>query len=81
VTAIAPASGSTLGGAPIIITGTNLQAPTGTTTVTIGGTAATKISVIDATTVTAVAPPGTAGAADVVVTTPGGTGRANEVIE
>jgi hypothetical protein len=74
VTAIAPASGSTLGGAPIIITGTNLQPPTGATTVTIGGTAATEISVIDATTVTAIAPPGTAGAADVVVTTPRGTG-------
>jgi hypothetical protein len=74
VTAIAPASGSTLGGAPIIITGTNLQPPTGATTVTIGGTAATDIWVIDATTVQAVAPPGTAGAADVVVTTPRGTG-------
>ena len=69
VTAIAPASGSTLGGAPIIITGTNLQPPTGATTVTIGGTAATGISGnVTGDTVFCTAPPGLQGPKNVVVT-------------
>jgi hypothetical protein len=43
VTAIAPTSGTTLGGTAVTITGTNL---TGATAVTIGGTAATGVTVV-----------------------------------
>ena len=71
VSSISPASGQAAGGTSVTITGTNL---TGATSVTIGGTAATGITVVDATTITATTPAGTAGAKDVVVTTPGGSG-------
>jgi formylglycine-generating enzyme required for sulfatase activity len=70
ISAVSPASGSTAGGTAITITGTNL---TGTSSVTIGGTAATSVSVVNATTVTAVTPVGTAGTKTVSLTTPGGT--------
>jgi hypothetical protein len=70
VTAVFPATGSTLGGTSVTITGTNF---TGASTVTIGGVAATAISVFSATTITATTPAGSAGAANVVVTTPAGT--------
>jgi formylglycine-generating enzyme required for sulfatase activity len=70
ITSLSPASGSTDGGTLITITGTNL---TGTSSVTIGGTAATSVSVVNSTTVTAVTPAGTAGAKTVSLTTPGGT--------
>jgi formylglycine-generating enzyme required for sulfatase activity len=70
ITSVLPASGSTDGGTLITITGTNL---TGTSSVTIGGAAATSVSVVNATTVTAVTPAGTAGAKTVSLTTPGGT--------
>jgi uncharacterized protein YhjY with autotransporter beta-barrel domain len=71
VTGIAPNSGPTSGGTSVTITGTNF---TGATSVTIGGAAATSVTVVDPTTITATTPAGTAGARDVVVTTPGGTG-------
>lgn len=71
VTSIAPASGPAAGGTAVTITGTNF---TGATAVTIGGTSATSIVVSNATTITAVTPAGTAGARNVVVTTPYGTG-------
>ena len=71
VTAISPTSGPTAGGTSVTITGTNF---TGATAVTIGGTAATSVVVVNATTITAVTPAGTAGAQNVTVTTPGGTG-------
>src|SRR3989338_11426029 len=71
VTSILPNTGPTAGGTSVTITGTNF---TGATAVTIGGVAATGITVVNATTITATAPAGTAGAQDVVVTTPGGTG-------
>jgi hypothetical protein len=71
ITGIAPLSGPTTGGTPVTITGTNF---TGATSVTIGGAAATKASVVNATTITATTPAGTAGARDVVVTTPAGSG-------
>ncbi|MEQ1613199.1 MAG: autotransporter domain-containing protein, partial [Hyphomicrobiaceae bacterium] len=45
--------------------------------VTIGGTAATSVVVVNSTTITAVTPAGTAGTASVLVTTPGGTNAAN----
>ena len=41
--------------------------------VTVGGTAATGITVVSDTEITATTPPGTAGAVDVVVTTAGGS--------
>ena len=71
VTGISPSSGPTTGGTSVIITGTNF---TGATSVTIGGTAATSFTVNSATQITATAPAGTAGAANVVVTSPGGSG-------
>ena len=53
------------------ITGTNF---TGATAVTFGGTAATGVTVVNATTITAVTPAHAAGVVNVAVTTPGGTG-------
>ncbi|BCW87580.1 hypothetical protein sos41_07100 [Alphaproteobacteria bacterium SO-S41] len=71
VTGVSPSSGPASGGTAITITGTNF---TGATAVTVGGTSATGITVVNATTITATTPAGTAGARNVVVTTPGGTG-------
>jgi predicted outer membrane repeat protein len=71
VTGISPASGTTVGGASVTITGTNFTDAIG---VTIGGTAATSLYVVSSTSITAVTPVGTAGAQDVVVTVPGGSG-------
>ncbi len=67
---VSPVSGTTLGGTAVTITGTNL---TGATGVTFGGAAATAVTVVDATTVTATTPAHAAGAVDVVVTTPAGS--------
>jgi uncharacterized repeat protein (TIGR02543 family) len=58
----------------VTLTGTNL---TGATSVTIGGTAATEVTVVNATTITCTAPAGAAGTASVVVSTPGGSNAAN----
>jgi len=69
ITNISPTSGL-LGGGSVTITGTNL---TGTTSVTFGGASATSFSVDTDTTITCTAPAGTAGPANVVVTTPGGS--------
>ena len=52
------------------ITGTNL---TGATAVSFGGTAATSVVVVNATTITCNSPAHAAGMVDVTVTTPGGT--------
>ncbi|MBE3123785.1 MAG: IPT/TIG domain-containing protein, partial [Planctomycetes bacterium] len=71
-TLIAPAAGLTTGGPPVVaITGTNFVA--GETTVTVGGTAASGVSVTSATSLTAIVPAGTFGVAAVVVATPGGS--------
>ncbi len=70
ISSVAPNTGPTTGGTAITITGTNL---TGTSSVTIGGVAATSVSVVNATTVTAVTPAGTIGVKTVSITTPGGT--------
>ena len=67
VTSISPTTGPTAGGTSVTITGTNL---TGATSVNFGSEAATEVTVVDATTVTATAPSGTAGGVDVTVTTP-----------
>ena len=76
VTSVSPASGTTVGGTNVTITGTNF---TGATGVTIGGASATNVSVVSATSITATTPAGTAGTASVIVTTPGGSNAANSL--
>ena len=76
VTAVSPTSGSTAGGTSVTLTGTNF---TGATGVTFGGSAATNVSVVNATTITATTPAGTAGTASVIVTTPSGSNAANSL--
>ncbi len=70
VTAINPPRGVTGGGTAVTITGTNF---TGASSVTIGGVAA-PFTVASATSITATTGAHAAGAVDVVVTTPNGTG-------
>jgi len=70
VTGVSPVYGSIAGAQIITITGTDL---TGATGVTIGGTAATGIVVDSATQIRVTTPAHAAGAADVLVTTGGGT--------
>lgn len=65
VSGISPASGPAVGGTAVTISGTGLD---DVTEVTIGGTAATSLTVVDPRTVTCTTPAGTAGARDVVVT-------------
>ncbi|MFR9790521.1 IPT/TIG domain-containing protein [Streptomyces sp. MB22_4] len=69
---LTPTSGPASGGTAVTITGTNLDT---TDSVTFGGAPA-PFAVINATTLSAVTPPGTAGAADVVVTNPAGADTA-----
>ena len=69
VTSVSPSSGSTAGGTPVTITGTNFA--TGAT-VTFGGTAATNVVVVSNTSITATTPAGNAGPVTVTVTSPGG---------
>ena len=71
VTTVSPNTGPTAGGTSVTITGTNF---TGATAVTFGGTAATSFTVNSATSITAITPAHAAGAVNVQVTTPGGTG-------
>jgi Tol biopolymer transport system component len=71
VTGVAPNTGPATGGTAITLTGTNFVSGA---TVTVGGTAATGVTVVNATTITATTPAGSAGAATVAVTTTGGTG-------
>jgi hypothetical protein len=74
VSSISPSSGQLGGGDSVMITGTHF---TGATGVTIGGAAATAVSVISPTSLTCSTPAGSLGAASVLVTTPGGTNAAN----
>ncbi|WP_345739054.1 IPT/TIG domain-containing protein, partial [Prosthecobacter algae] len=74
VTNVNPATGSTVGGTSVTITGTNF---TGATGVTFGGAPASRVRVLNATTISATTPAGTAGPASVLVTTAGGTNAAN----
>jgi uncharacterized protein YhjY with autotransporter beta-barrel domain len=67
---ISPASGPTAGGTLITITGNRLSGATG---VTVGGVAATGVTVVSDTQMTAVTPSRPAGPVDVSVTTPRGT--------
>jgi hypothetical protein len=64
ITSVFPGSGSTNGGAVATITGINFAAGA---SVTFGGVAATDVLVASSTTITAVTPPGNAGAVTVAV--------------
>ena len=69
-TGIAPPNGPIAGVTGVTITGTNLI---GATSVTFGATAATNVTVVSGTSITATTPGHAAGAVDVVITTPNGT--------
>jgi hypothetical protein len=67
VTNVNPAHGTTHGGTPVAITGTGFQSGA---TVTIGGTAATNVVVVSATSITAKTPAHASGSVNVTVTNP-----------
>lgn len=70
VSGISPTSGTSEGGTAVTISGANF---TGATGVTFGGTAATRVILVDDSTITCTTPAGSAGTAkNVVVTTPNG---------
>jgi hypothetical protein len=69
VLVVAPTYGATAGGTPVTITGSGFAAGT---TVMFGAAAATAVTVVDATTITAMTPAAANGWVDVVVTSPGG---------
>jgi IPT/TIG domain/IPTL-CTERM motif len=69
ITSVLPASGSVVGGTPVVIMGTYF---TGATAVTFGGTPAASFTVDSDSQISAVTPPGVAGSVPVAVTTPGG---------
>jgi len=71
ITSVSPKSGSTVGGTAVTITGTNFA--TGAS-VTFGSAAATSISVVNNTTISATTPAGTAGVVSVTVTVNGQNG-------
>jgi hypothetical protein len=70
VTSVSPNTGPTTGSTAVTITGSNF---TGATSVKFGSTNATSFTVISATQINAVAPPGSLGTVDVTVITPSGT--------
>ncbi|MFI0814997.1 IPT/TIG domain-containing protein [Streptomyces sp. NPDC021115] len=70
LTALSPTQGPAAGGTAVTLTGTGF---TGATSVRFGSVNATSFTVVSATQITAVAPPGSAGSAQVTVTGPGGT--------
>ncbi|HEY1648228.1 MAG TPA: IPT/TIG domain-containing protein, partial [Terracidiphilus sp.] len=65
VTGVSPNSGSNSGGTPVTITGTNFASGE---TVTFGSAAATNVTVVNSTTITATTPAGAVGAVTVTVT-------------
>jgi len=67
---ISPSTGPTAGGTSVTITGTNFISGA---TVTIGGSQCIGITIVSTTSITAVTPPGTTGAKNIVVTTPRGS--------
>ncbi|MCK4891470.1 MAG: DUF2341 domain-containing protein, partial [Candidatus Pacebacteria bacterium] len=67
ITSISPNIGSTSGSTPFTITGLGIGAGA---TVTIGGSSATNVFVVSQNKITGIAPSGTAGAKDIVVTNP-----------
>lgn len=68
-TGVSPSSGARDGGTVITVTGSGFTIAT--PSVTVGGAAATQVTVVNDTSLTAVVPAGSVGAADVVVTIPG----------
>ena len=71
VTSVSPSTGTTAGGAAITIHGSGF---TGATGASIGGSAVANFVVVNDSTITGTTPTGSAGAAAVSVTGPGGTG-------
>ena len=71
VSSVSPNSGTTAGGTPVTITGTNFAAGA---TVTFAGAAATNVVVVSGTQITATTPAGSAGAVTVTVTVNGQAG-------
>jgi uncharacterized protein YhjY with autotransporter beta-barrel domain len=69
VSGISPSTGSTLGGATVVVTGSNF---TGATNVLFGSLAATSFSIQSDTQITAIAPVEAAGVVDVTVQSKGG---------
>ena len=65
VSTVAPNSGSTVGGTSITISGSGFQA---NATVSMGGSLASSVAVVNSSTITALTPAHTAGTVDVVVT-------------
>ncbi|MEU1624833.1 IPT/TIG domain-containing protein [Streptomyces sp. NPDC020096] len=73
VSGVSPDQGPTSGGNTVTLTGTGF---TGATAVLFGSTAALSFTVVSATQITAVAPPGSAGPVSVTITAPTGTSAA-----
>lgn len=71
VTSITPVAGATTGGTVVTIAGSNFVAGAAAT---IAGVVATNVTVLNASSMTAVTGPRAAGSGDVVVTAPGGSG-------
>ena len=71
ISSISPSSGSTNGGTAVTITGTNFSSGA---TVTFGGTAASNVTVVSSTSITATTPAHAAGAVSVVVSDSNGSG-------
>lgn len=69
--AVSPTSGTTAGGTALTLTGNSFDGRP--LSVSVGGAAATSVTRVSATQVTCVTPAGVAGAADVAISTPGGT--------
>lgn len=81
VSSISPSSGPLSGGVTVTIVGNNFDTTALATTVSIGGNAATSVSVTDANTLTCTTPSAIiAGTASVVVTTTGGGGSNTDIL-
>lgn len=78
LTSLTPATGTTAGGTSITLTGTGFRSTAPITTVTVGGAAATSVSVASATSLTCTTPSGTAGDRDVAVRN--GDGPSNTLV-
>ncbi|MBV8621838.1 MAG: IPTL-CTERM sorting domain-containing protein [Curvibacter sp.] len=71
ISSVSPASGPAAGGTAITLSGSGFVS--GATTVSVGGNACTSVNVASATSLSCVAPAGSAGTVDITVTTAGGT--------
>lgn len=78
ITVLQPASGTSLGGSAIVLTGTSFTGSGATPQVTFGGVAATSVTLLSDTSISCLAPRGTAGATvSVVVTNSAGSASFN----